>query len=1717
MSKFSSLSFGGHGPTENAQLLQAMESTVGGATRFNRWLSQSINRGEDQDPWNDFTQHRASDTGEIKMAFDNDFHLTVIPNFLHDSDAYVANLENKLERLQQVMRNPSPKEMVAAIEQAKALRMKNAEMNPEMNAKSLDESVEDDDGGLLAVLPTLIFPISRRFFPRLALTREEAHNLLKYDQLQMHYQDEMNNAGPVEAEAYEIKADMASDTSWQQQERDSSIEQPLVVFESPEANELQIPKNWINENIHEEIHHSTIILPEDRTNARVTTNRSALSLSANTNAIQEASTITSFTPTRRSEDAFYHFAYIKTSMTSTQDSVKAETPSEHRACVGQAAYARSNSISKTMSCDQNPLTSTCSAELPYKRRFSFVPECDTLVESKVLSKSSANVSEVAARDQVVPTTKSSPSLKVPKNTEGNDLSTAAHEEQPEEIDENSSCRQSRDLGLQEAVSSVESKESSSERMACEDSPAGMNSAQNMILPEVTMASSSTKESDDQAQSVHEDDERVAVAMRCSGQGLQLTVPEGTVASSSTHDSLGTGIEGPWLFEKESDMSLGREDVLQHMSSLVRASIDEEDEPPRIDGNQASQLSAAVYTQLSSTCGCSDRTQTKASDGTSGNFTGNYSDPHSNLFDEESLIKREEVQAPIIRMYGAFPRDIHTSLQGNLLSWAHPRGAEPAHNPRETVSPKLVSLPAVNSDAVKRTGAVTHHDSLPLATKEDKRSVTAMSRHCATTVDHLYSDHSRAGFKVPLSKDMKCREVSSTKSQRSKQRSSASSLASAPSATGSRTQERPTRLSSSKLSTSSVFKNRQRSVHWFKTIEDVDSDTVVKDCDYMVPSQVKMKVPVENKEVTVAPKVKSKALDERSDSDRNDDSTVEECCTKFATHVLEEEVIVAGKVNSCLEFFETSCSKEGGSLLDQEDKMAAAKYEDNGVAYKSTASAESLKGHHEPARGLVIAEDSTAAGKDGGSTTVDTAELSEGVEVQIKMATALKALHDSMTAIEGEHKTAALNSDTELPEVLSMTASSLNDENNSVATVEGVGKNAEAPSVSELPKSLEVPPCQASFARSREQLEAIANLQRECATGKLPEFSGTAEGTRSKPNSCDKSTEVFESTGKQSMTALTSEQEPVATKSASHVVPTPRTFADALTQATLSHDQADQRDDDVQAENNTATGCDKCAPKPLPEQVTKGAEGVATQDDSGALLRDARESQLHNNNLDNKQPAASEKDKKKTVEGEDKENEDSPANRDTTILQCHELAGSSQFSTFSASNKGSPAVHRSLNMTRTLRITTTNQFKPLNLRRSITGILGSDSSLIGRPLSIQSREVVLPRAPQRPEKSKKPSVGLKGIDCAPSSLSGNSGSCKNVNSVNNTESSASELPARRSHSVAEGHTRANLGSSATRSKAPQTVGPHSGTAPRHTPDFIKSHADETPSESKESKGSAKTKHKAKDERRSQSQLPLKKRTCCRADQTAQIPKGQKIQNTDADDGSLPAEHKGEEKNAVAVKVSTNNADSEATKESAAACQDMPKAQATTKPGAVHESEDTDIGNLECLSENALEDRTISLVADSRYSTIYGAEINPVPLISAILGGDVNVESVKLCQSVASTCDCITAPTISKDNPPLNKNMTVSTTTPGETVSTTASEETVSVIQGHSPAATSKHRWKKGGERDVAAEVNSSGTSSTSVRAEVDTVEENTPSIRSHCDLNMNDGHADSCQSGGSYGL
>ncbi|KAH8028317.1 hypothetical protein HPB51_014973 [Rhipicephalus microplus] len=258
------------------------DSTVGNTTRFNRWLSHSSDSASDQDPWNDLG---ADSGGEIKMSFEDDFHLTVIPNFHHDSDAYISKLEHRLERLQLVNQNPNTKEIVAAITRARALRMQ---------------------------------------------------------------------------------------------------------FETPEANEFEIPKNWFNDHhsaVIGEVHHSTGNTPDDTANnARGATNRSALSLSANINAIQEASTVTSFAPTRRSNDAFYHFAFIRTSLTSTQESAKAETLTDCNSGLGNAEYIRWNSTLITTPCDLNPFASACSIDVPDKQHTSFVAECKVLAEGKGLSK-----------------------------------------------------------------------------------------------------------------------------------------------------------------------------------------------------------------------------------------------------------------------------------------------------------------------------------------------------------------------------------------------------------------------------------------------------------------------------------------------------------------------------------------------------------------------------------------------------------------------------------------------------------------------------------------------------------------------------------------------------------------------------------------------------------------------------------------------------------------------------------------------------------------------------------------------------------------------------------------------------------------------------------------------------------------------------------------------------------------------------------------------------------------------------------------------------------------------------------------------------------------------------------------------------------------------------------------------------------------------------------
>ncbi|XP_077536184.1 uncharacterized protein LOC144148534 [Haemaphysalis longicornis] len=741
----------------------------------------------DHDPWNEFA-NPSSGTGEVKMAFEDDFHLTVIPNFLHDSDAYVANLENKLECLRQVNKNPTAKEMLAAMTSAKALRMKDAQLNPEPTGEATNE---EEDNGLLTLWPFLFLPISRRLFPRSALNKEETLHLLKCDHLNMQFQDELNNNNSdsndnnTANEGYEIKhADTPPDTSWERRQRDSSAEQPVIVYENPEANDLQIPKNWVDDEIQPEGHQGTCAQLDDIINVRPTTNRSALSLSATNSptTVQQpdASTLTSMTPSKRSEEAFYHFAYIMTSATSTQDSARPGSPAEYFSC------------SKMTVQDHVPFTSTSDVNTR-KERFTTLPEHDTTVETNACSNLSANVSEVDVKEEAVIAAQPTPLQDAEDNAQckyvpaedgnevvvsdqidddkrdekdavvaGKDNSAALVEadNEPGEDKDNSAAvveagntpgedkdnsavvikadiEQEEDKDNSAAVVEVSNKPEDKDNSAVvvkadnqpgedknvkeqaeslsvenksggtsqtnfdgKDSTTRPKTAQDMILPEVTVASSSSKES--VARQEEEKKQRAEARTRQdASRRADLTIPEYTVASSSMPEGVPVGgVEGPWLFEKEFDTSLGKncgEDVLQRMSSLVRASMDEDDDGMlNIGTNQQDEFGA----RLSLTGGYSGRTRSKASEGTSGNYTTNYSDPHSNQLEEDSDETKKGGPAPIIRMFGQRAHDLKTALQSNLRTWAQRRGTDCSPDSRDDdASPPR--MPHEDSDTVKR--------------------------------------------------------------------------------------------------------------------------------------------------------------------------------------------------------------------------------------------------------------------------------------------------------------------------------------------------------------------------------------------------------------------------------------------------------------------------------------------------------------------------------------------------------------------------------------------------------------------------------------------------------------------------------------------------------------------------------------------------------------------------------------------------------------------------------------------------------------------------------------------------------------------------------------------------------------------------------------------------------------------------------------------------------
>ncbi|KAL3205301.1 hypothetical protein MRX96_011199 [Rhipicephalus microplus] len=197
------------------------------------------------------------------------------------------------------------------------------------------------------------------------------------------------------------------------------------------------------------------------------------------------------------------------------------------------------------------------------------------------------------------------------------------------------------------------------------------------------------------------------------------------------------------------------------------------------------------------------------------------------------------------------------------------------------------------------------------------------------------------------------------------------------------------------------------------------------------------------------------------------------------------------------------------------------------------------------------------------------------------------------------------------------------------------------------------------------------------------------------------------------------------------------------------------------------------------------------------------------------------------------------------------------------------------------------------------------------------------------------------------------------------------------------------------------------------------------------------------------------------------------------------------------------------------QEVPTTRAAFKRNVLQESEDMDFAHLEYASDSALEERTISLVPESQYSTIGGADVNQATPISATLGGDTNVEGVKLHRSLPSEGECTATSIISKDDPPSND---VPTSAALDQTSVTEGEKSVSIsferltMPVCKPVLTKGCR-NKGGEKDVDTEVDNSRTSALSITLEADAVEESTSSIR--CDVE-ND-HGDNGQPRGAYRL
>ncbi|CAN8000030.1 unnamed protein product, partial [Ixodes hexagonus] len=759
--------------------------------------------------------------------------------------------ENKLERLHHISRHVSPREMLTLLANAREMRLKNAKLNIGLNQGAEGPYEDADEGGIIDFLFTVIAPFSRRLFPRLPLSKEETQVLLKYDFLEMQYEDKASPAVSAASRAPENTdhkcINPVQDTRWERQNRNSE-EQPITVFESPEDNEIQIPKHWIEDEMKQEIQ-TGACAPADDTSIP-TANRSALSFNTNNGTVpQEVSTLTTMTcPSRRSEDALYRFAHIKASVTSTAGSTRLECPSESRLTSPQERLSGTKVLLK----ERVPFTSLYGASVAHMQHSQNAADLE-IASTLSQGKSFEILREPHDRESVDTVTQSSPSLKTAKEPQElfqpecrqasrprQDLPESP-EDPKHQYAEQANLRQNKseedglkqDNARQECMAHLDTKvivpeqdgpqqlhQHAYQETSPGESVGYQESAQGMDIKEAVETVPSPARGNvpgiEQLVPITKDEAGVARLKYQEAPTQDLTLQE--LASSSTQESLPMRQE-PWAAGLDSGPSQvpSAEDMVPHMSSLVRASEDEDDdEPPGPLGSRGTRM------QSSSTL----QTHSKADERTDDSRRESerlscYSDPQSNLYSTESIqtVQKEDGQTPMIRMFGSFPQDIHTTLKTSFRSWVqHTELSDSARDAVSSTGHDVVSstgsLPAFCSESTERS-----RKPFIRVYGEETKASSATSKNSELATSDRSSPLSDAGTTVEEQPKSAPSGTTTTSLASLKSTDTAASV----SKDKKRSAAHPP---GAVVATSSEFKSRQRSVHWFENcVQDDDGQFV----------------------------------------------------------------------------------------------------------------------------------------------------------------------------------------------------------------------------------------------------------------------------------------------------------------------------------------------------------------------------------------------------------------------------------------------------------------------------------------------------------------------------------------------------------------------------------------------------------------------------------------------------------------------------------------------------------------------------------------------------------------------------------------------------------------------------------------------------------------------------------------------------------------------------